>query len=158
MHPHSDVNCKLWKDCKHNERESVIVLSVLHLSMNLLERTMHWHFKSQPSYFQNQKNGWWPWCLKRLFKKKKNSLGRVQCLTLIFFPMHKWVVEQLKIKFCICFQIMMKLMALLININKNFTTLGSHDPRQWMKIPRSQLQWTLISSHLALYFASTPNF
>ena len=76
-----------------------------------------------------------------------------------FFPMHKWVVEQLKEKkkrFCICFPILMKLMTLLIN--KNFTTLGSHDPRQWMKIPRSQLQWTLISSHLALYFASTPNF
>ena len=37
--------------------------------------------------------------------------------------MHKWVVEQLKKRFCICFPIMMKLMALLIN--KNFTTLGS---------------------------------
>jgi len=79
---------------------------------------------------------------------------------ILFFSMHNAQVDgrtvEKKKKFCICFPIMMKLMALLIN--KNFTTLGSHDPRQWMKIPRSQLQWTLISSHLALYFASTPNF
>ena len=116
-----------------------------------------WCYKSQPSYFQNQKSEWWSWswCSKGLSKGYKKLLGCVQYLT-SFFSNTRGVVKQLKKKFCICFPIMMKLMTLLLN--KNFTTLGSHDPRQWMKIPRSKLQWALISSHLALYFASTPNF
>ena len=59
-----------------------------------------WCYKSQPSYFQNQKSEWWSWswCSKGLFKGYKNLLGCVQYLTLIFFPIHEWVVEQIKKK------------------------------------------------------------
>ena len=45
----------------------------------------------------------------------------------IFFPIHDWLVEQLKKKFCICFPIMMKLMTLLINkiaVDIDFITFG----------------------------------
>ena len=40
MHPHSNVNCKIWKDCKQNELQSVFVLSVLHFDVTKVNQVI----------------------------------------------------------------------------------------------------------------------
>ena len=40
MHPHSNVDCKIWKDCKQNELQSVFVLSVLHFDVTKVNQVI----------------------------------------------------------------------------------------------------------------------
>ena len=40
MHPHLNVNCKIWKDCKQNELQSVFALWVLHFDVTKVNQVI----------------------------------------------------------------------------------------------------------------------
>jgi len=75
MHPHSNVNCKIWKDCKQNELQSVFVLSVLHFDVTKVNQVIFRikRVNDDPDHDVRKAKGY------------KNLLGRVQYLTLFFF-------------------------------------------------------------------------